>query len=74
MVLLIDAYQSHKGLLEAVEQRLREEFAELRVEINEEKSRLVDLDRGESFGFLGGSTSAGCEAERTSGESTTRQS
>jgi hypothetical protein len=33
--------------------RLREELAELQVEINEEKSRIVDLGRRESFGFLG---------------------
>jgi RNA-directed DNA polymerase len=37
----------------AVEKRLREELAKLQVEINEEKSRNVDLSRGESFGFLG---------------------
>jgi len=36
-----------------VEKRLREELAKLRVEVNEEKSRTVDLQRGESFGFLG---------------------
>ena len=33
--------------------RLREEFAKLQVEINEEKSRIVNLGRAESFGFLG---------------------
>ena len=54
LVVLIDAtHQSRKGLFEAVQRRLREEFARLGVEINEEKSRLVDLERGESFGFLG---------------------
>jgi RNA-directed DNA polymerase len=37
----------------AVEKRLRQELAELQVEINEEKSRIADLSRGESFGFLG---------------------
>jgi RNA-directed DNA polymerase len=37
----------------AVEKRLREELAKLQVEINEEKSRIVDLRRGGSFGFLG---------------------
>ena len=37
----------------AVTKRLREEFAKLQVEINDEKSRMVDLERGESFGFLG---------------------
>jgi len=37
----------------AVEKRLREEITKLRVEINEEKSRKVDLSKGGSFGFLG---------------------
>src|SRR6202046_3985089 len=53
LVVLIDAHPRHAWLLGAVEKRLREEFAQLQVEINEEKSRTVDLDRGESFGFLG---------------------
>ena len=53
MVILIDAHQRHDWLMAAVEKRLREELAELQVEINEEKSRIVDLRRGESFGFLG---------------------
>jgi RNA-directed DNA polymerase len=37
----------------AVERRLREEFAKLQVEVNEDKSRRVDLTQGERFGFLG---------------------
>src|SRR5712675_149095 len=53
LVILIDAYPRHDWLMGAVERRLREELAELQVEINEEKSRNVDLGRGESFGFLG---------------------
>ena len=53
LVILIDAHQRHDWLMAAVEKRLREELAELQVEINEEKSRIVDLCRGESFGFLG---------------------
>src|ERR1700752_3210331 len=53
LVILIDAHQRHDLLMAAVEKRLREELAELQVEINEEKSRIVDLRRGESFGFLG---------------------
>jgi RNA-directed DNA polymerase len=52
-VILIDAHPRHDWLLAAVEKRLREELAALQVEINEEKSRMVDLGRGESFGFLG---------------------
>ena len=53
LVILIDAYARHDWLMGAVERRLREEFVKLRVEINDEKSSVVDLERGESFGFLG---------------------
>ncbi|WP_018310241.1 group II intron reverse transcriptase/maturase [Cupriavidus sp. UYPR2.512] len=53
LVVLIDAHPRHAWLLGAVSRRLREEFAKLQVEVNEEKSRTVDLDCGESFGFLG---------------------
>src|SRR5216684_2682263 len=53
LVILIDAHPRHDWLMGAVEKRLREELAKLQVEINEEKSRNVDLGRGESFGFLG---------------------
>jgi RNA-directed DNA polymerase len=52
LVILIDAYKRHDWLMAAVEKRLREELAKLQVEINEEKSRIADLSRGESFGFL----------------------
>jgi RNA-directed DNA polymerase len=48
-----DAYPQHDGLLKAVETRLREELATLQVAINEDKSRTVDLTRGEHFSFLG---------------------
>ena len=53
LVILIDAYKRHDWLIGAVDKRLREEFGKLQVEINDEKSRTVDLERGESFGFLG---------------------
>jgi RNA-directed DNA polymerase len=53
LVILIDAHPRHDWLTGAVEKRLREELAKLQVEINDEKSRIVDLSRGESFGFLG---------------------
>jgi RNA-directed DNA polymerase len=53
LVILVDAFPRHTWLLKAVEKRLREELAKLQVEINEEKSRIVDLAKGESFGFLG---------------------
>src|SRR5947208_2108581 len=53
LVVLIDAYKRHDWLIGAVTKRLREEFAKLQVEVNDEKSRRVDLERGENFGFLG---------------------
>jgi RNA-directed DNA polymerase len=53
MVILIDAERRSDWLVKAVDRRLREEFAKLRVEINEDKSRMVDLKKGESFTFLG---------------------
>jgi RNA-directed DNA polymerase len=53
IVILIDAHPRHDWLLKAVDQRLREKLAKLRVQINEEESRVVDLARGESFGYLG---------------------
>ena len=53
LVVLIDSHPRHEWLRGAVEKRLREEMTKLRVEINEEKSRKVDLSTGGSFGFLG---------------------
>src|ERR1700730_1517176 len=53
VVILIHADPRNSWLLKAVDKRLREELAKLHVQINEEKSRTVDLARDESFGFLG---------------------
>jgi RNA-directed DNA polymerase len=53
LVILVDGHRRHEWLLQAVERRLREELAVLHVTINEEKSRMVDLARGETFSFLG---------------------
>jgi len=53
MVILIDAGRRSDWLVTAINRRLREEFAKLRVAINEDKSRMVDLKKGESFTFLG---------------------
>src|SRR5579863_577701 len=53
MVILIDAERRSDWLVKAVNRRLREEFAKLGVAINEDKSRMVDLKKGESFTFLG---------------------
>ena len=53
LVILVDAYQRHDWLLAAVDKRLREELELLQVAMNEDKSRMVDLAKGDSFGFLG---------------------
>jgi RNA-directed DNA polymerase len=53
LVILVNNDRRQDGLVEKVHQRLREELAKLDLRLNEEKSRIVDLSRGESFGFLG---------------------
>jgi len=53
IVILVDGHPRHEPLLGTVARRLREELAKLEVEVNEEKSRTVDLGQGESFGYLG---------------------
>jgi RNA-directed DNA polymerase len=53
LVILIDAERRSDWLVKAVNRRLREELAKLRVVVNEDKSRMVDLKQGESFTFLG---------------------
>jgi RNA-directed DNA polymerase len=53
MVILIDSHPRNDWLMKAVDKRLREELAKLKVEINEEKTRMVNLTNGGSFGFLG---------------------
>jgi RNA-directed DNA polymerase len=53
LVVLVDGRPRNDGLLGKVARRLREELVKLDVEVNEEKSRTVDLKKGESFGYLG---------------------
>jgi RNA-directed DNA polymerase len=53
MVILNDSHPRCDWLARAVEKRLREELANLKVEINEEKSKIIDLANGGSFTFLG---------------------
>ena len=70
LVILVDAYPRHDWLLRAVDKRLREEVAKLHVELNEEKSRVVDLGKGGSFGSWA-SSFVGCAVARGSGGPTT---
>lgn len=53
LVVMIDGHPSHGRLRRQVERRIREELVKLRVDVNEEKSKVVDLKAGASFGFLG---------------------
>ena len=53
LVILVDGERRHEWLLRAIDRRLREEFAKLGLALNDAKSRVVDLVKGESFGFLG---------------------
>jgi RNA-directed DNA polymerase len=53
LVVLVDSHPQKRWLQVAVEKRLREEVGNLELEVNEEKSRIVDLAKGGSFGFLG---------------------
>ncbi|MBA7518347.1 Group II intron-encoded protein LtrA [subsurface metagenome] len=53
LIILVDGYLKWDWLYHGVQRRLREELARLDVEINEEKTKVVDLRKGEKFGFLG---------------------
>jgi len=53
LVILVNHDRRQDWLMRAVGRRLREELAKLDVQLNEEKSWIVDLSRGESFGCLG---------------------
>ena len=53
LVVLIDGFKKWRWLTRAVLKRLRQEFDKLGVELNLEKTIVVDLSVGESFSFLG---------------------
>src|SRR6266545_5704126 len=53
LVVLVDGHPRHGRLLKQVDRRLREELAKLDLKLNEAKSHIVDLTKGEAFGFLG---------------------
>ena len=53
LVILVNAHERLRWLREGVQKRIREELAKIQVEVNEEKTRTVDMRKGESFGFLG---------------------
>lgn len=53
LVILVDGFRKWEWLLKAAHKRLVEEFEKLDVQMNQEKTRTVDLTRDESFSFLG---------------------
>ena len=53
LVILVDGFRRWDWLVKAAYKRLVEELGKLEVEINLEKSRLIDLTRDETFSFLG---------------------
>ena len=68
LVVLLDSHRRHAWLREAVPKRLRQELARLHVEVNEDKSKTVDLERGESFGFLDSSSDASAHGGAPGGQ------
>ena len=53
LVILVNGFRKWEWLLEAAHKRLVEEFDKLDVQVNQEKTRIVDLARDEIFSFLG---------------------
>src|SRR5712691_9038249 len=53
IVITVDGHHSKRGWAERALQRLQEQLAPLGVELNKEKTKVVDTLKGEAFGFLG---------------------
>ena len=53
LVILVDGFQKWEWLLKAIYKRLLEELEKLDVQLNREKTRVVDLTNDETFSFLG---------------------
>ena len=53
LVILVDGHRKWDGLIKVVYGRLLEELKKLEVELNQEKTRTVDLIQDETFSFLG---------------------
>src|SRR6266576_1977897 len=53
IVITINGHHSKRGWAERAQQRLQEQLVPLGVELNQEKTKVVDLLKGEAFGFLG---------------------
>src|SRR5437899_240293 len=53
VVITISGHHTKRGWVERALQRLQEQFALIGVELNQEKTKLVNTLKGEAFGFLG---------------------
>jgi RNA-directed DNA polymerase len=53
IVITISGHHTKRGWAERALQRLQEQFALIGVELNQEKTKVVNLLKGEAFGFLG---------------------
>jgi group II intron reverse transcriptase/maturase len=53
IVITVSGHHTKRGWAERARQRFQEQIAPLGVELNLEKTKVVDLLRGEAFGFLG---------------------
>lgn len=53
LVVLVDGFRKWEWLLNAAFKRLEEEFEKLGVQMNQDKTRIVDLTKDQNFSFLG---------------------
>ena len=53
LVILVDGYPQWQPHVGQMQKRLEEELRKVEIEINEEKTKVVDFGSGGSFGFLG---------------------
>src|SRR3982750_2695267 len=53
IVITISGHHTKRGWAERALQRLQEQFERIGVELNQEKTKVVNLLQGEAFGFLG---------------------
>jgi len=53
MVITVSGHHTKRGWVERAQQRLSEQLAPLGVELNAEKTKVVNTLKGEAFGFLG---------------------
>src|SRR6201998_2476166 len=53
IVITVSGHHTKRGWAKRAQQRLQEQLTPLGVELNKEKTKVVDLLKGETFGFLG---------------------